>query len=276
MMNFPLTIERFQQEQEFKDSAGTEFIKTFISAINGFYEKGRRAKDSRPRLTVEMIKEWYEQTYNEKCESEEDNMFFDIYTKYANDAYQQGVKDSEGVFDIPTGTVNIYPCFAAHEPKPEKMQQKEQYFKETGALQSQIIIDSRGNLIDGYTSYLIAKAQGMESVFVKYGRRQIIRASHRSGGKLYAWELPGLLIDRVHIGDKVIVRTERGFTAVTVAAVEEYAGQEQEPLRMVIRVKKRAGSRREACINMINQQLSTITDTWILEQIYRMSVNITR
>lgn len=172
--------------------------------------------------------------------------------------------------------IKIYPCFAAHEPKPEKMQQKEQYFKETGALQSQIIIDSRGNLIDGYTSYLIAKAQGMESVFVKYGRRQIIRASHRSGGKLYAWELPGLLIDRVHIGDKVIVRTERGFTAVAVAAVEEYAGQEQEPLRMVIRVKKRAGSRREAYINMINQQLSTITDTWILEQIYRMSVNITR
>ena len=135
-MIFPLTIEQFQQEQEFKDNAGMEFVKIFINAVNGFYEKGRRTKDSRPRLTVEMIKEWYERTYKEKCESEEDNMFFDIYTKYANDAYQQGVKDSEGAFDIPTGTINIFPCFAAHSPKAEKMEQKEQYFTETGFLQT--------------------------------------------------------------------------------------------------------------------------------------------
>ena len=39
--------------------------------------------------------------------------------------------------------IKIYPCFVAHEPKPEKMQRKEQYFEETGALQSQIILDSR-------------------------------------------------------------------------------------------------------------------------------------
>jgi hypothetical protein len=48
----------------------------------------------------------------------------------------------------------------------------------------------------------------------------------------------GVLIDRVSAGDKAIVRTERGVRVVTVAAVEEYAGQEQEPLRMVIRVKQ--------------------------------------
>ena len=67
-----------------------------------------------------------------------------------------------------------------------------------------------------------------------------MRASHTSGGKLYAWELPGLLIDRVHIGDKVLVRTDRGIKAVTVAAVEEYAGNEPEPLRMAIRIKRKA------------------------------------
>ena len=136
--------------------------------------------------------------------------------------------------------IKIYPCFAAHEPKPEKMQEKEQYFEETGALQSQIILDSRGNLIDGYTSYLLAVKYGLQSVSVKYGKRQIMRASHRSGGKMYAWELPGLLIDRVHIGDKVLVNTDRGIRAVTVAAVEEYSGQEPEPLRMAIRIKRKA------------------------------------
>lgn len=186
------------------------------------------------------------------------------------------LEKAEGKREMKVDDIKIYPCFAAHEPKPEKMQQKEQYFEETGALQSQIIIDNRGNLIDGYTSYLIARQQGIENVSVQYGKRQIIRASHKPGGKMYAWELPGLLIDRVYPGDKVLVRTERGARVVIVTAVEEYAGNEPEPLRMVIRVKKKAGSRREAYINMINQQISTITDTWILEQIYRMSVNITR
>ncbi|GFI10872.1 hypothetical protein IMSAGC007_03343 [Lachnospiraceae bacterium] len=137
--------------------------------------------------------------------------------------------------------IKIYPCFAAHEPKPEKMQQKERYFEETGALQSQIILDGWGNLIDGYTSYLIAKARGIENVSVQYGQRQIVRASHKPGGKPYTWELPGLLIDRVSAGDMAIVRTERGVKAVTVAAVEEYAGNEPEPLRMVIRVKRKGG-----------------------------------
>ncbi len=137
--------------------------------------------------------------------------------------------------------IRIYPCFAAHEPKPEKMQQKERYFEETGALQSQIILDGWGNLIDGYTSYLIAKARGIENVSVQYGQRQIVRASHKPGGKPYTWELPGLLIDRVSAGDMAIVRTERGVKAVTVAAVEEYAGNEPEPLRMVIRVKRKGG-----------------------------------
>ena len=151
------------------------------------------------------------------------------------------LKKDEGARMMKIDNIKIYPCFAAHEPKPEKMEQKEQYFTETGALQSQIILDSQGNLIDGYTSYLLAKTHGIQRVPIRYGKRQIIRASHREGGKLYTWELPGILIDRVSAGDRVIVRTERGIKAVTVAAVEEYAGNEPEPLRMVIRVKRKGG-----------------------------------
>jgi len=65
-----------------------------------------------------------------------------------------------------------------------------------------------------------------------------VRAGHKFGGKLHSWELPWIFIDRVHTGDRVLVRTKRGVQAVTVAAVEEYAGNEPEPLRMVIRVKQ--------------------------------------
>ena len=176
--------------------------------------------------------------YNREMEREVDKMFLDVFTEHSNDAYQQGVKASGKVFDIPTDAIKIYPCFAEHSPKAEKMERKEQYFKETGLLQSQIILDGQGNLIDGYTSYLLAVKHGIQNVPVRYGKRQIMRASHRPGGKLYVWELPGLLVDQVSAGDKVLVHTQRGIRAVTVAAVEEYAGGDPEPIRMVIRAKR--------------------------------------
>lgn len=117
------------------------------------------------------------------------------------------------------------------------MEQKEQYFMGNGLLQSEIILDSKGNLIDGYTSYLLAKAHGIQSVPVRYGKRQIIRARHKPGGKLYTWELPGLLIGLVSSGDRFLVQTQRGVRRATVAAVEDYAGNEPEPLKMVIGIK---------------------------------------
>ena len=139
--------------------------------------------------------------------------------------------------------IKIFPCFSTHPPKLEKMERKEQYFRKTGCLQSEIILDGAGKLIDGYTSYLLAKAHGLASVPVRYGRRKIIRASHKKGGKVYAWELPGLLVGRVSVGEKLIVRASRGLRTVTVAEVEEYAGQEPKTLRMAIR---KPSARREA------------------------------
>lgn len=196
-------------------------------------------------ITVDLRKRTPEQQEQFKSECLE---YASGLSKFAHDfirkvliVIDKYLKKDEGARMMKIDNIKIYPCFAAHGPKPEKMQQKEQYFEETGALQSQIILDSRGNLIDGYTSYLIAKAHGIQCVPIRYGKRQIVRAFHRNGGKLYTWELPGILIDRVSAGDRVIVRTERGVKAITVAAVEEYAGNESEPLRMVIRVKRKGG-----------------------------------
>lgn len=145
--------------------------------------------------------------------------------------------------------IKIFPCFAEHPPKVEKMLQKEQYFSETGALQSQIILDSQGNLIDGYTSYLLAVKYGVQSVPVRYSKRQIVWASQKRGGKLYAWELPGLLIDRVHIGDKVIVHTCKGIRRVTVATVEDYSGTETFKMAISIKKRKSGEERRESMSN---------------------------
>lgn len=139
--------------------------------------------------------------------------------------------------DMPVEEIKIYQCFAEHPPGSEKIEQKEQYFQETDALQSQIILDRRGYLIDGYTSYLLARRYGIQSVPVRRGKRQIVRACHKSGGQSYVWELPGRLVDRVAAGDKVMVHTRKGVRAARVAAIEEYFPKEHEkPLRLVIRV----------------------------------------
>ncbi len=145
------------------------------------------------------------------------------------------IRREKGQITVKTDEIRIFPCFAAHPPKPEKVESKNRYYQAHGSFESEIILDGAGNLIDGYTSYLLAIRYGMSHVPVRYGRRQTITAAHKAGGTLYCWELPGLLVGKVHPGDKVTVQTSRGFRRVTVEAVEEYSGQEPEPLKMVVR-----------------------------------------
>ena len=145
------------------------------------------------------------------------------------------IRREKGQFTMRTDEIRIFPCFADHPPKPEKMENKDLYYQAHDSFESEIIIDGAGNLIDGYTSYLLAVRYGISHVSVRYGRRQTITAAHRPGGTLYRWELPGLLVGKIHPGDKVTVQTARGYRRVTVEAVEEYAGQGPEPLKMVVR-----------------------------------------
>lgn len=163
--------------------------------------------------------------------------------EYSGKTWQQSMKGSGEAFTIPTDDIKIFPCFAELPPMAEKMERKARYFAEKGDLQSHIVLDSENNLIDGYTSYLLARQQGIQCLPVRYGKRQIIRANHREGGKLYTWELPEKLIDRVSAGDAVLVHSRKGVAVVMVVAVEEYRPQEHtERFRTVIR-KKGTGNR---------------------------------
>lgn len=137
--------------------------------------------------------------------------------------------------------IKILPCYAEHPPKEMKMKRKRAYYADTGLLQSEIILDSENNLIDGYTSYLVAQENGIDTVLVRYGERQIIKGYHKTGGELYAWELPGLLVGHVAAGDKVLVHTWRGTRTVTVAAVEPYS-PDSGPFLSAIRKKRRGGA----------------------------------
>lgn len=239
-MNFPLLDEDILQITK---RTGNECHKILVELIckiwNTFYECGKEIHDSGFFWTKENIKGWLE--ISKMCLKSDaaTTVLVDAIYENVNEAYQQGVRASGKVMDIPLDTIKVYPCFGEKPPKEEKMQKKERYFLENGLLQSQIILDSNNNLIDGYTSYLLAKEHDIENVPVIYGKRKIVKAYHRPGGKQYVWELPRVLIDRVSVGDKVLVYTQRGIRVVLVAAVEEYAGNEPEPLRMVFKIKEK-------------------------------------
>lgn len=238
-MNFPLLDIDIQQIIKRTRNESHKILVEIICKIwNNFYECGKEMYDSGLYWTKENIKEWLE--ISQMClKSDAATVLVNAIYENVNEAYQQGVRASGKVVEVPLDTIKIYPCFSQKPPKEEKMQKKERFFLKSGFLQSQIILDSNNNLIDGYTSYLLAKKYNVENIPVMYGKRQIIKAYHKPGGKLYIWELPRLLIDRVSAGDKVLVHTQKGIRVVSVAAVEEYTGNGSEPLIMVFRIKEK-------------------------------------
>lgn len=54
--------------------------------------------------------------------------------------------------------INITDKFKATMPGVQKFRDKYYYFKHTGRFANDIVLDEQGNLVDGYCSYLLAKA----------------------------------------------------------------------------------------------------------------------
>ena len=134
--------------------------------------------------------------------------------------------------------IKIFPWFENTPPSPRKMEEKRNYLQETGQLPSEIVLDNENHLLDGYISYLLVKELGIQHIPIRHGKRQVIEAYHKAGGKLYAWELPDNLVDMVLPGDKVLVRTGNGMRYVTVVFIKEYGQQKhKDPLRMAIKKK---------------------------------------
>lgn len=58
--------------------------------------------------------------------------------------------------------------FLLSPPKESKMSWKMKSFAMTGKLQSSIVLDKNWNLVDGYTSYIIARKLNMKMVKVQF------------------------------------------------------------------------------------------------------------
>ena len=52
------------------------------------------------------------------------------------------------------------------EPKEGKMKERRNYFNKYGYFKSPIILDKNNTLLDGYTTYLLAKENGYKSITI--------------------------------------------------------------------------------------------------------------
>lgn len=62
--------------------------------------------------------------------------------------------------------IKIKYWFKRTPPKKEKMQRKLDYYNRTGSYESKVILNKNNELIDGYTTYLLAKKHGRKIIKV--------------------------------------------------------------------------------------------------------------
>ena len=58
--------------------------------------------------------------------------------------------------------------FLRYHPRQEKMEQKWAYYRQTGEFESPILLNRDFELVDGYTSYIIAKTENTHKVPVYF------------------------------------------------------------------------------------------------------------
>ena len=67
---------------------------------------------------------------------------------------------------IKLSKIKIKDSFMKKEPKDWKMKERWEYYRCNDRFYSPIVIDQTNYLVDGYTSYLIAKTEGLKEVEV--------------------------------------------------------------------------------------------------------------
>lgn len=81
---------------------------------------------------------------------------------------QFGIYDPDHEYWIYTKDIQINPAWRKTLIGEKKWKRKKKYWYRTGEFQSKIILDRNFNLVDGYSSYMIAKTRHIDKVPVYF------------------------------------------------------------------------------------------------------------
>lgn len=73
------------------------------------------------------------------------------------------------VYWVNLADIKIQPAFRKSGIKPEKYQSKKNYYLNTGVFESTVYLSENNVLMDGYSTYLIAKEFNLGKIPVVYG-----------------------------------------------------------------------------------------------------------
>ena len=121
-------------------------------------------------------------------------------------------------------------------PSPKKMKRYEEFYRKHHKLAQDILVDEKGNLRDGYTSYLLAMKYGADAAIMEVWSFKPIRKV--VSGKLVDWNGREYTVqsDKVYRwvynlkkavipGDILSVRTRKGYAYMLVSGIEYITGQ---------------------------------------------------
>ena len=120
-------------------------------------------------------------------------------------------------------------------PRQEKMEAVRQYYQENGKLDSDIRLNEKNYLVDGYIGFLVLEENGVEEVeVVRPGTPIYVFGRHNTCPKEYCWRITGETKDihNLKIGNKMVVRTSSGNS---VAVITRFEALEQPPVQQRIK-----------------------------------------
>lgn len=139
--------------------------------------------------------------------------------------------------NYPINKIKIPMSFSEHPPKKEKVNQKAKILK-SHPEQIYITITNKDTLIDGYATYLAAVDLGYNKINVRQLDKGEAFEDDKTTAKTYVWGIhPGdenkieyvwripenkqHLIDKIKVGDKIMVQTKYGPAPVNVTKIQK-------------------------------------------------------
>ena len=122
--------------------------------------------------------------------------------------------------------------FKETPPNESKMNTARECYKRFDYFITPVVLSDNNVLLDGYTTYLVAKENNLTDVPFKRGQLETIEGIHEGGNKLYEWKIAPSERGKVQAGQEVSVWTQYGVARVQVIRIKTYSHVEPDkPLR---------------------------------------------